>query len=244
LREQYRLPVPTPEEARGIVVRPNPAFSPGASTYRPASFLLFYAGAAYTPRTRYVNGEHDGNGVVGAAFGNPARWLGVQADLGLYSTVRRGFFDRMGLSLEVYRYLPGEVVLSLGWENIATRGRPDTGESQYGVLSRWFRLRPSDRWFNSVGVSAGVGNGRYVKEEDWLRNNTNALNGFGSMTLQVAWPLALVADWQGDDLTLGAAFTPLKGVPLIITPAVYDVTGRVESGAQFMISAVVGVRVR
>ena len=244
LRQQYRLPVPTAEQAAGVIVRPNPSFSPGAAGYQSGSYLYVFAGVAYTPKTRYVNGDHDGNGVVGVAFGNPARWLGIQADLGLYSTARRGLTNRMGLNLEVTRYLPGNLILSLGWENILTRGDPDTGESQYGVLSRWFVLRPADQWFSSIGVSVGVGNGRYVKEEDWITNNTDVINYFGSVTAQIAWPVAVVADWQGDDLTLGAAFTPFRDVALVITPAVYDVTGQVESGATFMISAMYALRVR
>jgi hypothetical protein len=244
LRQQFKLQVPTAEQAAGIIVRPNPGFSPGALGYQSGSFLYFFIGAAYTPSTRYVSGDHDGNGIVGAAFGNPTKWLGVQTTLGLYSTARRGFFNRMGLSLEVFRYLPGDFILSLGWENIATRGDPDTGESQYGVLSRWFRLRPADASFSSLGLSVGLGNGRYVSEDDWINNDTNGLNVFGSATIQVAWPVAFVANWGGDDLTLGAAFTPLRGVPLIITPAVYDVTGQVETGATFMISAVFAYQVK
>jgi hypothetical protein len=244
LRRKYHLPVPTPEQAAGVVVRPNAAFSPGPAAYRTEPFFLVYAGAAYTPETRYIKGKHDGNAIVGAAFGDPVRWAAIQADLALYSTVRSGFFNRMGLGLEVYRYLPGGLILSLGWENILQRGESDIGDSQYGVLSRWFQLREPGSWLSHLGLSAGVGNGRFVSEDDWIAESTNRLNLFGSMSLQVARPLAFIADWQGDDLTLGLGLIPFQERGLIITPALYDVTGTVRSSMGFMISALYAHRVR
>lgn len=244
LRQQYRLPVPTAEQAAGIIVSPNASFTPGPTSYQSDPFLLFFVGAAYTPRTRYVEGKHDGNGLLGMAFGDPQKWVGVQADLGLYSTARSGLFNRMGLSLGVYRFLPGDLVLSVGWENILNKGDPDTGESQYGVLSRWFPLKQPDQWFNSIGLSIGLGNGVYSTETNWINNDTTDFNLFGSVSVQVAWPVALVANWLGDDLMLGAAITPFKQLPLVISPAVYDVTGQVETGATFMISALYAIQVK
>lgn len=238
LRQEYRLPVPTAQEAAGLVVRANPAFSPGPLPYPSGSHLIVFGGVAYTPETRYNDARHDGTALVGAAFGDPATWIGIGTDLVFYTTLRSGLFKRMGLSLEAYRFLPGGVLLTLGWENVATRGESDIGESQYGILTRWFWLRGAGRWLPSMGVSLGVGNGRFVSEDDWLAGNTDHLNVFGSVSLQLNRWMGTVADWQGDDLTLGLPFTPLQDGSLIITPAVYDVTGRVGSGTGFMISAV------
>ena len=236
LRQQYRLQVPTPEQSRGAVVRPNAKFSPGAAAYSMGQTLGFFVGAAYTRTTRYNKGDHDGIGVAGVGFGDPSSYFGVQADLMFYSTFRSKLLRRMGLDLAVNRFLPGDLFLTVGWENFMVRGVPDSAQSRYVSLSRWFPLRRPEEWFSMLGFSVGVGDGRFVREEDWLVRN-NRPNVFGSAMLQIAWPLGLIADWQGDDLALALALTPFRSLPFVITPGVADVTGRISSGPRFVATA-------
>ena len=237
LKDEYRLPVPTAEQARSIVVQANTGLAAGTTLYSTGNSLGIFVGATYTRVTRYVEGDHDGTGIIGVGFGNPATWLGVSADLMFYSTLRSGLLNRMGLDLSLHRYLPGDFLLTVGWENFMARGIPDSGESHFGILSRWFRLRDPDRWFSYVNLAVGAGDGRFVSEEDWLQGNTDEINLFGSISIQIAPPVTFIADWGGDDLTLGVSILPFPNIPFVITPAVADVTGQISSGARFVVTA-------
>jgi len=244
LRDDYRLRVPTAEQSAGILVVPTGELAPGLGRAISGDYLTLYAGAAYTRFTRYIRGDHDGLGTVGVGFGNPWRSLGLQGDLMLYSTFRSGFFRRMGLNLEVTRYLPGSVLLTVGWENAVTRGRPDNGKSRYATLSRWFRLGDGQGWFSALALSGGAGDGRFVSEEDWLARRTDHFNPIGTVALQVAPPVTLVASWQGDDGYVGMSITPFGDAGLVVTPGVADVTGQISTGPRFVISAGYLLRVR
>ncbi len=243
LRDDYRLPVPTVEQSAGVLVVPAGDLAAGLGRGAGSGYLNLYAGAAYTRFTRYVRGDHDGVGMVGMGFGDPYRWIGVQGDLMLYSTIRSGFFKRMGLSFEVYRYLPGDFLLTVGWENAITRGTPDSGESRYATVSVWLPLGDGEGWFPAFALSGGAGDGRFVSEEDWLEGNTDHFNPIGTVALQVARPLMLLASWQGDDGYVGASIMPFGG-SLVITPGIADVTGKVSTGPRFVITGGLMLRLR
>lgn len=218
------------------VQRPCP---PGLGRRNPpgqsVSGVDLFVGLAYTPAMRYLKRNDDGNAVLGLGFGDPASWLGVQTEARFYSTARARPADRMGVTFEVYRWLPGELLLRGGWENLLSRGEPDTGESRYVTLTRWIRTG-STQWFSVVGLTAGAGDGRFVKEEDWLAHR-NRVNAIGGVYVQVNPMMGLAADWEGDDLALTAPLMPLASVPLTITPGVADAAGRISSGPRFVVSA-------
>jgi hypothetical protein len=231
------------EQSAGVLVVPAGDLAAGLGRGAGSGYLNLYAGAAYTRFTRYVRGDHDGVGMVGMGFGDPYRWIGVQGDLMLYSTIRSGFFKRMGLSFEVYRYLPGDFLLTVGWENAITRGTPDSGESRYATVSVWLPLGDGEGWFPAFALSGGAGDGRFVSEEDWLEGNTDHFNPIGTVALQVARPLMLLASWQGDDGYVGASIMPFGG-SLVITPGIADVTGKVSTGPRFVITGGLMLRLR
>ena len=244
LRDSYRLRVPTVEQSAGVLVAPGGELAPGLGRAISGDYLHLYAGGAYTRFTRYIRGDHDGVGVLGVGFGDPSRWLGLRGDLMLYSTFRSGFFRRMGLTLEVSRYLVWDLLLTAGWENVVTRGTPDSGRSRYATLSRWFPLGDGQGWFSAFALSGGAGDGRFVSEADWLQRDTDHFNPIGSVALLVARPLMLIASWQGDDGYVGASIMPFPDAGLVITPGVADVTGRISTGPRFVLSAGYQLRVR
>lgn len=57
---------------------------------------------------------------------------------------------------------------------------------------------------------------------------------FGNVALRVAKPASLVVEWTGQDLGVGVSVTPFANLPLVITPAVRDITGAGD-GARFVI---------
>lgn len=234
LRERYRLPVPGVPEVAGLIVASDRDIGPGLG--RPtARALSVFLGATYHRFTRYNEADHDGQGILSVGLGDPAGWVAVRGDILFYSTLRSGLFERMGLNLQISRVLIWDLLLSAGWENVLTRGANDIGESHWASLSRWFTT-DSRGWLDAVGISVGVGDGRFVKEDDWFARRTDRLHPFGTVAVRVAWPLTALGSWESDDLYLAAALTPFRGVPLVITPGVADVTGRVGNGARFVVS--------
>ncbi len=63
----------------------------------------------------------------------------------------------------------------------------------------------------------------------------NSVNVFGSVGLRVAETVSLIADWTGQDLTIGASIAPFRNLPLVITPAVADITDNAGDGARFIL---------
>jgi hypothetical protein len=53
--------------------------------------------------------------------------------------------------------------------------------------------------------------------------------------LRVAEPVNLIAEWTGQDLNLGVSIVPFREIPLVITPALADVTNNAGDGARFVL---------
>jgi len=131
--------------------------------------------------------------------------------------------------------LSNDLAIAVGVENAVTWGVTDGGSSVYGVASKIFQLRqnPADP-FSRLTVSLGVGGGRFRSEDD-IEDGNGTVNVFGSAGLQVADRVSLIGEWTGQDLNLGVSFVPFRGLPLVITPAVADVTGNAGDGARFIL---------
>ncbi len=83
-------------------------------------------------------------------------------------------------------------------------------------------------------MSVGLGGGRFRSEHD-VQKGIDSVNVFGSVGLRLAEPLSLIADWTGQDLTIGTSIAPFRNIPIVITPAVADVTGNAGDGARFIL---------
>jgi hypothetical protein len=58
--------------------------------------------------------------------------------------------------------------------------------------------------------------------------------------VRLAEPISFIADWTGQDLTIGTSIAPLRRIPVVITPAVADVTGNAGDGARFILGIGLG----
>jgi hypothetical protein len=127
--------------------------------------------------------------------------------------------------------LPAAASVALGVENGVTWGRmegtsgaTDAGTSVYLVASKLVRLRRDAAYpLGSVTLTAGVGTGRF-RTEDQILDGRETVNPFGGFSLRLAQPASLIADWTGQDLVAGVSVTPLRRVPLVVTPGVADLT--------------------
>ncbi|MEH2111968.1 hypothetical protein [Nostoc sp.] len=130
---------------------------------------------------------------------------------------------------------PNNLAIAVGVENAATFGSPDGGSSVYGVVSKVFQLKNDiTEPFSTVTVSLGLGGGRFRSEYD-VQKGIDSVNVFSSVALRLAEPISLIADWTGQDLTIGTSIAPFQNIPFVITPAVADITGNAGDGARFIL---------
>ena len=233
-------------EGGATVATDSGSSQPGVTISTPTAFGAgwgqLYAGLSYQDRLRYSD-WHDGIITIGAGLGNPARTVGLTVAVSLLDTYTDFGKDR-SLSLKLHRRLPYRSAVAVGYENVwHTRGT-DGGDSHYVVASTVVSLRPDPTApLGSVVVSAGLGDDRFLSEERFARGE-GGVNAFASLAVRLLRPVNGLVNWTGQDLALGLSIVPLRALPVVVTPAVLDVTGRAGDGARLGVSVSAGVNLR
>ncbi|OUL36900.1 hypothetical protein BV372_04480 [Nostoc sp. T09] len=235
LRQRFRVPSLTSQELR--VITSGIVSIPGSSVTSPTAFGAefgdVFAGVSYQSRTRYSNRD-DGGLVFGFGLGERQK-VALEVAVSSFSTFRQGFFENGGVSLKLHHSFSNGMAIAAGVENALTVGSPDAGSSVYGVVSKIFPLKNDPTQpFSSVTLSLGLGGGRFRSEQD-TKKGIDSVNVFGSVGVRVLEPISLIADWTGQDLTVGASIAPFRNFPMVITPAVADITGNAGDGARFIL---------
>lgn len=201
-----------------------------------ARWSQVYAGLSVQERIRYSSFT-DGIIAMGAGLGSPERWVGVDVTFTILDSYTRFAEDR-AVSLKVHRLLPRNVSVALGWENLWHTDTTDGGSSPYAVVSTARRLRSHGVLFGMVVASLGVGGDRFQSEERFVRE-ADGVGVFGSLAVSIVRPVHAIANWTGQDLSLGLSIRPIQQLPVVITPALVDVTGRAGDGTRFSASAAI-----
>jgi hypothetical protein len=234
VRKSYQLPGPTIGQNR-----PTIRATPGSSVQSPTAYGPDwgegYLGAGFQSRMRYVQDlprskQMDGAVMASFGLGDARKYLGLEAAITSFSTVRSGFGNHSSVSFKIHRLLPNHFAIAAGWEDAIRTHGTDGGTSGYGVVSTDYKR---------LTLSAGVGGGRF-KTETAIADDRKTVNAFGSAGFQIASPISLIADWAGQDLGLGASIVPLKRIPLYIEPGFVDVTGSAGDGARFVLGVALG----
>ena len=249
-----QLRVHLPKNGDGIEAK-APLVEPGTATATPTAFGArwgqVYGGFSVQPVSRYATvskydwqeGEwSDGTISLGAGIGNPNRWVGVDVTLNIFDTLFGSFgaSDDFGtvrtLSLKLHRALSHESAVALGYENVWYNSPEDEnqgGSSIYGVATKVFTIREQRTSpFSRATLSVGLGTDRFLPESKFQRQE-NGINAFGSVGVRIWSFLNVVADWTGQDLNVGVSVTPIPDFPLVLTPALVDVTGRAGDQVRF-----------
>lgn len=239
LRDQLRIPIPQ----AALLLPSFSSISPGSSSGSPTAFGADYGnafiGASFQARTRYTESA-DGAVSFGFGVGDAQKSVGLEVAVAVLDLANSGRGDpgtlgRGSVSFKLHRILPDDMGVAVGVENLLVWGGTDSGTSLYGVVSKVFRFQDSpEKPFSSLTASVGLGTGRFKSESDF-ENGEGSVNVFGSLGLRVAEPVSLIADWTGQDLTLGASIVPFRNIPLVITPAFADITGNAGDGARFIL---------
>lgn len=219
---------------------------PAATIASPTAFGVqmgeAFVGATYQARTRFTH-VRDGAGVIGVGLGDRDRYVGLEVALTSYSTLRGGGpLQTGGVSFKLHRALGPDWGIAAGVENAVLWGGSDTGRSPYLVTTRDFHLTADDtRPFSSIAATLGVGGGRFRSEQQ-IVNDRKTANVFGALGIQILQPVALTADWSGQDLLAGVSVTPIRRIPLVINAGWADLTRNAGDGPRFYVSAGLGFR--
>ena len=227
--EPKRIPLQIPVPRRAY--RTSPSITIINPSAYGASWGSAGVGFGLQERARFTD---DSDGVIGLGFGlgNPRKNIGAQVGISLVD-VSAPFRDG-AINVKLHRRLPQDFSVAVGVQGIATWGDTDGGSSVYGAGSKRFKLR-KDRTkpLSEIYTTLGVGGGQFRSESNINDGNQN-VGVFGSVAVKVIQPVGFVAEWSGQDLTIGIPLVPFRNLPLVIVPAVTDITGSAGDGARFI----------
>lgn len=189
-------------------------------------------GIGFQERARFTE---QADGVIGLGFGlgNPQKNIGAQVGISLVD-VSAPFRDG-AVNLKLHRRLPEDFAVAVGVQGLFTWGDTDGGSSVYGVASKRIKLRQDrTKAFSEIYTTLGLGGGQFRSEFN-INNDNETIGIFGSLAVKVIQPLGFVAEWTGQDLTLGIPLVPFKKIPIVIVPAITDITGSAGDGTRFVI---------
>ncbi len=216
----------------------NREAQPGITILTPSAYTQALGnvsiGAGFQSRTRFSDRS---DGVIGFNFGlgDPINAVGLDVGLISTSTLRRGPFDGGTVSFKLNRAIAQDLYIAAGVQNAVSFGGTDGGSSVYGVVTQAIRLdeditQPLSRLY----LSAGLGGGQFRSPSD-INQGVSSVGAFGSVALRVVEPINAIAEWSGQDLTIGLSIVPFRGLPLVITPAITDITRNAGDGARFIL---------
>ncbi len=196
-----------------------------------ASWKSAGIGFGYQDRARF---RDNADGVIGIGFGlgNPLKNIGAQIGISLVD-VSSPFSDG-AINLKLHRRLPQDFAVAIGVQGLATWGNTDGGSSVYGVVTKRFKLRKDrSKAFSEIYTTVGAGGGQFRSESN-INSGNKTLGIFGSLAVKILDPVGFVAEWSGQDLTIGTPIVLFRNLPLVIVPALTDITGTAGDGTRFI----------
>ena len=217
---------------------PSFFYSPGFSIYVPTGFggdrNTGFVSASYQERGRFSDIDDVGLG-FGVGLGDSQKAVGVELSYTLASFGRNRDFGSGGFNVKVHRQLPGDWGVAVGWNGFLNIGDENNFEqSLYGVATKIIRTQEKlDSPFSRVAVTLGVGGGQF-RTEDAVFDGDDEISVFGSVAVRAVKSASIIAEWTGQDLGIGVSVAPFPNIPLVITPALRDITGAGD-GTRFVL---------
>lgn len=249
LRALYTIVLPPGFADRSAFSRTLPATNASTPSGFGAAWGDAFMGGGYQRNTRASVpggplGRNDGAVVAGFGLGN-RRVLAAEVAFTSFSTFRSGFFTRTGVSYKLHRQFSSGWGLAAGTETaFVINEKGDGGSANYVALSRVFtRSQNTGRPGSSIGITVGAGDGRFRSLAD-VRANRKTIGVFGAVSARLTDAAGVVADWNGQDLTLSVGLVPFRCMPLSITPGITDVTRNAGNRPRMMLGMGMGVNPR
>jgi hypothetical protein len=230
--EPKRIPLIIPQQ------KPRYRATPGITIINPSGYGASWGSAGigfgFQERVRFID-RADGVFGLGFGLGDAGKNVGLQVGIS-FVDISNPWRDG-AVNLKLHRRLPEDISVAVGVQGAATWGETDGGSSVYGVTTKRFALREDrSKPFSEIYTSIGIGGGQFRSEGD-INNGVRSIGVFGSFAVKVADPIGFVAEWTGQDLTIGTPIVPFHNLPLVVVPAVTDITGAAGDGARFIIGA-------
>ncbi|WP_414623443.1 hypothetical protein [Calothrix sp. CCY 0018] len=217
---------------------PSFFYSPGFSIYVPTGFggdrNTGFVSASYQERGRFSDDDDVGLG-FGVGLGDSRKSVGVELSYTLASFGRNRDFGSGGFNVKVHRQLPNDWGVAVGWNGFLNIGDENNFEqSLYGVATKIIRTQEKlEKPFSRVAVTLGVGGGQFRTEEA-VFDGDDEISVFGSVAVRAVKSASIIAEWTGQDLGVGVSVAPFPNIPLVITPALRDITGAGD-GTRFVV---------
>ena len=247
LRAQYTIKAPA--ESRALILRGAAGAASSTPVAFGASWRDAFVGGGFQHSTRAVaragepvppNGPNDGSIALAVGLGD-ANSLGMEGVLTALSTVRRGLGKRSALSLKAHRRLGRNDGIALGVEHGVVLGsQPTDGtRSWYAVVSHVTSLRSAQQSGHpesplALSLSAGIGNGRFRRVVD-IRHNREAVNVFGAAAVAFRSRFSVLAEYTGQDVTVGMSVVPFHRWPVVLTPTLADLSGAASRSPRLLL---------
>lgn len=212
--------------------------SPGITIINPSGYGASWGsagiGIGIQQRARFID-EADGVFGFGLGLGNPQKYVGVQ--IGLTLVDLDNIFRDGTLNLKLHHRFSNDLSIALGIQGFTTFGDTDGGSSGYGSITKRFSLKPNvSQPFSELYTTVGIGGGQFRSESD-INNGVESIGFFSSVAVRVIEPVSTIAEWTGQDLTIGVSIVPFRNLPLVIVPAITDITGSAGDGARLVFGA-------
>ena len=209
--------------------------SPGVTIITPSGYGAGWGsagiGIGIQERVRFID---ESDGVIGLGFGlgNPQKNIGLQ--IGITLVDLSDIFRDGTVNLKLHRRFSNDLSVAVGIQGFSTFGDTDGGSSGYAGFTRRFALKDNvTRPLSELYISLGIGGGQFRTESD-INNGVESLGVFGSVAVRIIEPLNFITEWTGQDLTIGVSFVPFRNLPLVVIPAITDITGTAGDGARFI----------
>ncbi len=247
---------PAPDKYNTYIPRVSPGFSISNPTGFGADNNLAFFGLSFQSRTRFSQ-TSDGEAGFGVGLGDAVKSVGVELSYSINSFGSSQAFGSGAFNAKVHKRLSEDTAVAVGWNQFAQinlgNGRNASNvqsdypkNSYYLVGSKIFRTcEDINQPLCRIALTGGVGSGVFlpfqtISDAVARGQDASGLNVFGSVGVRVARPVSAILEWTGQDLAAGLSIAPFDNFPLVITPAVRDITGAGD-GARFILGAGVAV---
>lgn len=236
-RDVYKLPMPT-----GMMGAEMGRTQPGVAASSPIGFGPsrgdIFAGLGYQTKTGNT-GEQDGALSVGGGFFDPNETVGLEVVLTSLSTVRSGFGSRLVGGAKVHKILQsgiGAIGVGAGLEGVYLNGNEFDTDPSFFVAATNVQKIGDGPYFNQASFNLGLGTGRFQSAEDFAAGESG-IGVFLSSSIRVNEWSSAILDYTGAQFNMALSFSPLRNYPLVITPAINDLTGEAGDKARLSLAA-------
>lgn len=195
----------------------------------------FAAGLGVQMPARFTNRS---DGVYGfkLGLGDSETSVGLEVGLALVDLDEPWRGDG-SFSVKVHRTLNPHFNLAVGVQSLAPFGNLDSAASVYAVATQRLDLHPDlTQPFSQLHLTLGVGNGQF-RSEAAVQENRPTVGIFGAAALRLTPHSSAIAEWTGQDLSLGASWVPFVNLPFVMVVGLSDLTGSAGDRARLIFSA-------